>query len=510
MIERKRQNDFVRKREFDQLRKLRNRDPGTLASMARPSFFQTSLPTDMDGRAGTIKKIDEIEAQMSRQWWKGKTDGVSQPTTTPQRGDSTQLPTDLPSSIPSQAGGGNSLSFASTLPFDMKQAGQADNPDDFLPTQMASGMAPVHGAVEPAHQEAQVGSTGFSTSRLFAIEVDEMATDPELEEAAIRFANSDDSGAEGGLLTALRGSDLAPHAAQSWAAALLDFYRATNQRAAFESALQEFALHLDGAQPVWSALGAPDPAVPAAPSAGTTSCIWDCPATLTAQGMEQLRSAMVAQPMPWYLGWSKLERIAPDAFGLLDALFGSLCDEAVSLRFEGEDHLIQALRAITPSGDRDTAPVCWAVRLNAMRAMQLQDDFELTALDYCVTFEVAPPAWSEARCNISLADTTAPVGADTALPEGTLVLVLQGDITGDATQALGVLESPATAGQRLVINCNQLVRVDFAAAGSILNWVAMRQAEGRQVQFQNVHRLVAAFFNVIGINEHAKVTPRPI
>jgi hypothetical protein len=38
----------------------------------------------------------------------------------------------------------------------------------------------------------------------------------------------------------------------------------------------------------------------------------------------------------------------------------------------------------------------------------------------------------------------------------------------------------------------------------------MRQAEGKLVQFQNVHRLVAAFFNVIGINEHAKVIPRPI
>jgi hypothetical protein len=36
----------------------------------------------------------------------------------------------------------------------------------------------------------------------------------------------------------------------------------------------------------------------------------------------------------------------------------------------------------------------------------------------------------------------------------------------------------------------------------------MRQAEGKQVHFQDVHRLVAAFFNVIGINEHAKVVPR--
>ena len=43
MIERKRQNDFVRKREFDQLRKLRSRDPGSSPDLAgRPSYFQSS------------------------------------------------------------------------------------------------------------------------------------------------------------------------------------------------------------------------------------------------------------------------------------------------------------------------------------------------------------------------------------------------------------------------------------------------------------------------------------
>ena len=73
MIERKRRNDFVRKREFDMLRKMRKRetllgdDPG-----ARPSFFQSSMASKPDDRAQTIKKIDEIEAQMSMQWWKTK------------------------------------------------------------------------------------------------------------------------------------------------------------------------------------------------------------------------------------------------------------------------------------------------------------------------------------------------------------------------------------------------------------------------------------------------------
>jgi anti-anti-sigma regulatory factor len=511
MIERKRQNDFVRKREFDQLRKLRNRDPGALAGMARPSFFQTSLPTDLGGRAVTLKKIDEIEAQMSRQWWKGKSEGATQTYTLPQPDESARGAADTHVPMHPQANADLAMAFASTLPFDMNQTDPSDHGDEFLPTQMASEMASVPGMDMRVAIEARTDNrAGFSTSRLFAIEVDEMATDPELEEAAIRFANSDDAGAESGLLTALRGNDLAPHAAQSWAAALLDLYRASQQRTAFEAAAAEFALHLDGVQPVWYALGASAPlAVGASPQAR----IWDCPPTLTAQAMESLRVAMMSKPMPWYLGWGDLEHIAPDAYALLDGLFGSLCDEEVSLRFDGVECVTLALRALTPSGDRSADPLCWNMRLNALRALRLQDDFELAALDYCITFGVAPPAWVEARCRIAYAAVAGPT-ASASLQAGAANTaaepVLRGQILGDAAQALALLDAIELGSKRLSIDCSDLIRVDFAAAGSILNWVAMRQAEGKQVLFQNVHRLVAAFFNVIGINEHAKVIPRPI
>src|SRR3954463_5100355 len=73
MIERKRRNDFVRKREFDMLRKMRRSEVMAGSDpAARPSFFQSSLPSKPDDRATTLKKIDEIEAQMSMQWWKNK------------------------------------------------------------------------------------------------------------------------------------------------------------------------------------------------------------------------------------------------------------------------------------------------------------------------------------------------------------------------------------------------------------------------------------------------------
>ena len=60
----------------------------------------------------------------------------------------------------------------------------------------------------------------------------------------------------------------------------------------------------------------------------------------------------------------------------------------------------------------------------------------------------------------------------------------------------------------VVVLCARLIRLDFLAAGTLLNWVSAQQAEGRQVQFKDVHRLVAVFFNIVGITEHAKVITR--
>jgi hypothetical protein len=59
----------IRKREFDKLRALRQNE---MLDADRPKqrFFHTSMLTDLSEKTSTIKKIDEIEAQMSMQWWK--------------------------------------------------------------------------------------------------------------------------------------------------------------------------------------------------------------------------------------------------------------------------------------------------------------------------------------------------------------------------------------------------------------------------------------------------------
>lgn len=545
MIERKRQNDFVRKREFDQLRKLRNRDPSATAALARPSYFQTSIPTDPDGRAVTLKKIDEIEAQMSKQWWKGKQDAAAAQGGFPVVGGAGSvaeplLPQASAPTVPATL----SSRFEATESSELHSSVSGALPSEYAPTQMGNGMPPPMSShvplpVRPMHGGGTKGrdapaDLSFSTSELFAIEVDDMATDPELEEAAIRFANGDDVGAETGLLNALQSITATPEACASWAAALMDLYRATNNRARFDWALVELARVWGPGLPVWSELSGTSQSMDttaAAPFAasgsgrsmlGVAHAIWRCPPRLTAMAMEDLREAMSTQAMPWVIDWSAVAILDAEAMPLLGGLFGSLCDEAVALQFGGADSLVLALRAITPSGDRGVDPAWWAVRLNALRTMQMLDEFELAALDYCVTYEVSPPAWEPARCHYESAEmATTGAGIPPAAEESAATvpmglmdsvsvsgLELRGDVLGDATQALAGLDAAREEGGRIVVSCRNLIRVDFSAAGSILNWVAMRQSEGNLVQFQDVHRLVAAFFNVIGINEHARVVPR--
>lgn len=60
---------LVRRREFSKLRVLRLQETAPDA-VQRPPFFLTSVLLKNEERVSTLKKIDEIEAQMSMQWWK--------------------------------------------------------------------------------------------------------------------------------------------------------------------------------------------------------------------------------------------------------------------------------------------------------------------------------------------------------------------------------------------------------------------------------------------------------
>ncbi len=567
MIERKRRNDFVRKREFDMLRKMRRsevmagQDPA-----ARPSFFQSSMPSKPDDRATTLKKIDEIEAQMSMQWWKTKHGDSSLRTTN--FPVSTNQPPEMGNSRPLGSPALRSTAYTKTEPQPLppekneKPAPVEDAPMLDMVTPMPPvarpPAAPVRAAPPPPaapvrpvltpiakpavsalsnSHHSDASATGFSASKLFAIDVDEFAHDPELEEASIRFANGDDSGAEAGLMEVLGPKGARVNHDETWLT-LFDLYRATGQQDRFETAAIEFAGRFGRSAPQWfsipEAVGRMS-GPPAAAPASAQPADWTCPSTLGTQTLAALNVALSKSPAPWRLNWTKLTAIDEAAVEALTKLFTQWAAQPVQLRFMGADNFERVLKASTPSGDKHINAAWWRLRMEVLRVMHRPDEFELVALDYCVTYEVSPPSWDSARCEYkplqadgsyvaghtiigeafrdSLSSGMSMGYGDTQMPANSQMsnistVELAGQILGDATEALDMLEAKLMGADVMVISCARLIRIDFSAAGTLLNWVTARQAEGRQVQFSEVHRLVAAFFNVIGISEHARVLPR--
>ncbi len=560
MIERKRQNDFVRKREFDMLRKMRKReamvgvgqDPG-----GRPSFFQSSMPSKPDDRATTLKKIDEIEAQMSMQWWKTKNGGDVDSSTPPSmsHGRSTAsvhaplLDNALPAAYRPTAPAGlqsAGAKMAQPAPVPAQQDPSTTEPDSLsvaLAEARAGGFAPkpVHPVGGPPSVSAgqDSSSSGFSASKFNAVDVEEVAHDAELEEAAIRFANGDDAGAEAGLLEILApGAARAGHA-DTWLT-LFDLYRATAQQDKFETAAIQFVERFDRSAPQWFSmpemvkmLSTPEGKVA---SGNGPAADWICPSVLGIQTVAALKAAIAKAPMPWRLDWKNLKTIEPAALEPLTKVFSGWAAQPVQLRFLGDSQLQSVLESATPSGNRDTDQNWWKLRMEALRVTHRPDDFELAALDFCVTYEVSPPAWDSARCEYKPLDAQGGVVAgqtiigdvyrdstpsslsaiegDTQMDamssqmSNMLSVELSGQIQGDAIAVLDKLEVKLMGADMMLISCSKLIRVDFSAAGTLLNWVSAREAENRAVQFSDVNRLVAAFFNVIGITEHARVLVR--
>ena len=539
MIERKRRNDFVRRREFDMLRKLRKLEAlaGAVQTQdAKPSFFQSSQAPRPDERAGTLKKIDEIEAQMSMQWWKTKNQTKTEKTAAAHKS----------SQGLSQAFASDSVlpaAYRPTVASELTQTGSktttvAEKPllDDLFPSALKTGATaqlPESNAVDDNGVPPLVALSAFALPT--AAEPGVLVHDAELEEAAILFANGDDSGAEAGLLEIIKPGGTRVEHIDTWLT-LFDLYRATGEQDKYEATAIQFIERFHRSPPQWFSL--PDMlktfVKPPEKAAHGPVADWICPSVLGLQSVAALNAALARASMPWRLDWTNLKTIETAALEPLCKIFGTWVGQPVQLRFLGDLQLQRVMLNATPSNQADTDQRWWQLRMNMLQVIHRPENFEMTALDFCVTFEVSPPSWENARCSYKSLDADA-IDNQTIIGEASHEFVhstlnpsnpdswqgnqalqgshfstveLSGQIMGDAATALEKLETRLTGADVMQISCAKLIRVDFSAAGMLLNWVSARRAENRSVQFSEVNRLVAAFFNVIGITEYAKVVVR--
>lgn len=586
MIERKRRNDFVRRREFDTLRRVRREGltPDQLAALGGSSRLDDSdvRAAEQRPRHGVKAKIDAIEQQMV-----GETAGSA--AAPPPRRGSGFFPTSTPippmretevmrhggvdsspgSEPPSTAAGAQTLPSVprSLPPLDLDAddalpalpplpavADDAAGPTgaDPSPVVMGSGLPPLARVAPAGAATASAGAPAApdiavaGIAPTVAVEVSEVVHDPELDEAVIAFANADFEQCEQALVRLTRPVGPRAHHAETWLV-LFDLYRATGQQQPFESLAIDYAQQFGSSAPQWYSLPQLVAAAVAADAddagasrrgaaadapaggAGETEVGWVAPPVLDVEALAKLRSQTLQMPLPWVFDWRALRSVEPEAATQLSVLCRVWAGQALEMHWIGGERLFAVLHEAAPTGVRDADPAFWLARLDALRLTHRADQFDEVAIDYCVTYEVSPPAWEPARCSVRLGDgqgrSTRPpplsVFSDVSTsflesglhedPAVELARVeLSGQLVGDIGETLRGLTARLGQAPMVAVSCARLIRVDFLAAGDLLNWVLTLRGEQRTVQFADAHRLVALFFGAMGINEHAQVQVRRV
>ncbi|THT95461.1 STAS domain-containing protein [Lampropedia puyangensis] len=507
-IERKRRNDFIRKAEFAHLRKIINtrkkqRQPNLSASVlaqlasAQASGVDSSVASrPVKSRSGTLEKINEIEAQLSKQWWQaGHRDGDSQLAQEPHGGhegvgaEGVEAPSDF-------FMGSSSLFFVDEVAQHVRQARQ-----DMEAGQTAA-VASSHWVGLLRQMDEVLEFFGFQEN--FVHQAD-------LEEAAILFASHRVADAEKVLVDVIRKhANGDPQSQVDIWMTLFDLYRAIGTQDRFDAVALDFAKRFERSAPTWISL--PEQLGMAQEDKDHKRPLsWTSPPEVALQTVTTLSALQERASSPYQLGWGRLTLIQPDAVDALTDFFNRLGALPGVLKFVSVEKLNDLLAEKTVVSDASVDARWWLLRLAVIQLMGDADQFELVALDYTITYEKSPPTFRAPVLQYSSNDdgTQAVTSENTDEAKFTMQTgTLQGRIDQDATALLDQTVGSLPDSAPITIDCSKLIAIDFAAAGSVLNWAALQQSKGRVVVFNQLHRLIAIFFNVIGINEHAKVVPR--
>ncbi|MBQ9578356.1 MAG: STAS domain-containing protein, partial [Ottowia sp.] len=352
----------------------------------------------------------------------------------------------------------------------------------------------------------------------------------------------DVEGAEQGLLALIGEGGEHQDEVDTWLT-LFDLYRASGEQLKFDELSVQFAGRFGRSAPQWSRGTDGGPAIPkkiTAPAPTPSGQVhWTCPSALGAQSLATLNAAIARAASPWRIDWRYLKSIDPATLPALTEIFNRWADTDGRFKFLGTDTLLQLLEENAPTEDRDVDPQWWKTHLALLRVLDEMDEFDMVALNYCITYEVSPPPWMPPKCKYSPMDEegqtllpndfgeeaaassgglsssrvpfqdTRPTAAPTRLPDddGIVRAELEGELLISAADVLAPLAA-LTARQAFAIDCRHLQRVDFGAAGDLLNWAMTLHSGGHSVTFHSVNRIVAAFFGVVGLNQAARITLR--
>jgi anti-anti-sigma regulatory factor len=329
----------------------------------------------------------------------------------------------------------------------------------------------------------------------FQIEADIDPVDAEAEEAAVLFANGQDEAVRVVLENAVRVHHFGP-GERLWLM-LFDLYRLTGNKAAFEVLEVEYTQSFEKSPPGWRDKSKSQPKL-ADVVAGSLLFRGD----LTGDNLssfDAIAKALEKNPK-LRLDLSKVSRLDPKGCDLLLTLLQQARKAKRELELLGRDTVGTLVQERVVTG-RAEDKECWLLFLELCQLQGQYEIFEDVAVDYAVTFEVSPPSWENSR-------VAAPEPVLQKTGEG-----VGGSAPGDAYQLRGDIKALrfsdlaayAELRDTVLIDCSELVRMDFISAGALLNALTVVRRTGKQIVFRHPNFLVAELFGVVGLNAVASI-----
>ncbi|GAC1323952.1 MAG: hypothetical protein NVSMB28_17680 [Collimonas sp.] len=344
-------------------------------------------------------------------------------------------------------------------------------------------------------------------SRSGSIEVSVSDTPEVIEEAAVLFASDQSDIAEALLLDAIAENDLGSSTHIVWWM-LLDLYQITGKQQEFDNLSVDFANKFETSPPTWIDIMTLDPQTKNQEKPGSLPAVAFSGKLDANIGKQLERAQKLSTTHPAVrLEFTRVSSVDPIGCGLLLRMLKKLQKSGLDLVLVGADELAGKIREILLVGRRDETAAPWLLLLEILHLLNLEQAYEDASIDYSITFEVSPPPFVKPQAKVITAVEENPLSANTGV-SGNNSLLMPILIEGRTNELLTKIQTHANTYNPAIMDCSRLVRVDFSAAGELLNGLSMLASNGTAIEFHSVNHLVTALFKVVGIQEVVRVVPR--
>jgi ABC-type transporter Mla MlaB component len=344
---------------------------------------------------------------------------------------------------------------------------------------------------------------GDSSGPSQAVEVAESVSHPEIEEIAILYASEQTDLVEQMLHDLIKSDHLGSANHSVWWM-LFDFYQIMGKQAEFDSLSIDYASKYETSPPSWvEALHRTTPLI-APGSAGVIPTIAFA-GLLDSSIAKQLDKVqkLSEKNRVFRLEFARVTDVTPEGCTMLLHALKTLQKSEHDLIMVGAAELADKIRGIIQIGRRDDTEAPWLLLLEILQLLDREKDFEETSMDYCITFEVSPPSF-QAPKNVKVTTAREEKVHPNVSPDRFLMPAV---VAGPTDQLMLAIKEYAAQYQPVVIDCSRLTRIDFTAAGQLMNSLLPLTGSGRLIEFQDVNHLVAALLHVMGLNQIAKIFP---